>query len=192
MLKHGSLIAINITIADESGKNILVNGKVPILYYWNGSTYSDIDSIMNDSAILDKIKSCIVDELSLSTAEISLVSFGLDTDEEYVEKSIRVQDLLNIEDFGSIKDSIIDKVAKAMYKDVFNADYSNHSNCESIIADVYDKVSLMYKENVTLDTFVNFARKKLHQTTKLNEINIQKIVSEIVSILKSKKYPDMN
>ena len=185
MLKHGSLIALNITVLDEFGKDIVIN-KVPILYYCV-ETKNKIDSIFNDKVILDLIKKSVNDSYVYSNGSVNFVSFELDSnDEEYIEDSILIQDVLEINEFSSISNVLIDQTVKDIYHEVFNADYTNQSNCESIVYDVYSKVSLMYKNNITTDTFINFVRKKLKQSTNLNDKNIQELVDSVEQEIKEK------
>ena len=186
MLKHGSLIALNITVLDESKNNIVIN-PVPILYYC-AETKNKIESILSDKVIINIIDEAVNKEPHIySTGLVNFVSFELDSnDEEYIEDSILIQDVLDVKRFKSVSDLFIDKTVKDIYHEVFNADYTNQSNCESIVYDVYSKVSLMYKNNITTDTFINFVRKKLKQSTNLNDKNIQELVDNVEQEIKEK------
>ena len=190
MLKHGSLISINLTISNEHKFQYVIN-PTPILYYWNGNN-DPIGSIFSNETIVNMIKSHITSEYEYSNSWLNCMSFDLDSDEEnYVEKTLKIQDCLDLSLFSGIANETIDNIAREIYKEVFNATYTVQSNEESIIYDVYSKVSLMYKDNITFETFVNFARKKLQQITKLNAKNIQYIIENIILDIKRKKYDEI-
>ena len=190
MLKHGSLISINLTISNEHKFQYVIN-PMPILYYWNGDD-NPIDSIVSNKSIVNMIKPHITSEHEYSNSWLNCISFDLDSeDENYVEKTLKIQDCLDLSLFRDIANETIDNIAREIYKEVFNATYTMQSNEESIIYDVYSKVSLMYKDNITFETFVNFARKKLQQTTKLNEKNIKYIIENIILDIKRKKYDEI-
>ena len=191
MLKHGSIIAINITVSNQLYGELTLT-PTPILYYWNGKG-DVIDTIIRNDSIINLAKKTINDEQTYSNCSFRFVSFNLDSEnEEYIEKRILFQDCFDVHIFEQVVKTTINNIAKEIYKEVFNADYSNQSNCNSIIYDVYSKVSLMYKDNLNFETFVNFVRKKLQQMTKLNQKNIQNIIDMIVFDIKNKKYEEIN
>lgn len=190
MLKHGALIAINITISNGENNLQYVINSVPILYYWNGK-YDMIESILNEKQITNLVKSYINNEREYSNCLLNCISFDLDSsNEDYKEQTIKLQELYSLSNFNKIVNTVIDDVAKEVYKEVFNAVYTNQSNCSSIIRDVYSKVSLMYKDNITFETFMNFVRKKLQQSTSLDQKNIQLVVDNIASNINDKNIED--
>lgn len=190
MLKHGALIAINITISNGENNLQYVINSVPILYYWNGK-YDMIESILNEKQITNLVKSYINNEHEYSNCLLNCISFDLDSsNEDYKEQTIKLQELYSLSNFNKIVNIVIDDVAKEVYKEVFNAVYTNQSNCSSIIRDVYSKVSLMYKDNITFETFMNFVRKKLQQSTSLDQKNIQLVVDNISFNINDKNIED--
>lgn len=183
MLRHGSLVAINMTI--KVGKdNILISKPIPILYYCNDKENIE-DSIAQNAIVKEFVNSNIVDSSTYSNASLNYISFDLDSeDERYVEGSFMIQEKfpmgLNIEE------DLTFNIAKSIYKEVFDIEYTKKDK-HSALKDIYEKVSLMYQDKITVETFVNLFRKKLNETNVSKE-NKAIIVNNISETLNPQKH----
>ena len=86
----------------------------------------------------------------------------------------------------NIEEDLTFNIAKSIYKEVFDIEYTKKDK-HSALKDIYEKVSLMYQDKITVETFVNLFRKKLNETNVSKE-NKAIIVNNISETLNPQKH----
>jgi len=177
-----SLVSIN--IFHENQQKII--NKVPLLYYWDG-TSNLIKNILNDKSFIEKY----LDRINLDTYKhLQLAYFYFKYDEndneEYTEDIINIFDYLDLSKFDSINIvyELIVKYMFELYKISMKSDYEDTKVYnEEIIIDIYNRIKDRYKEKLNRITFLNWIRNELITKEKLTNDNTNYIVDKLNNIL---------
>ena len=177
-----SLVSIN--IFHENQQKII--NKVPLLYYWDG-TSNLIKNILNDKSFIEKY----LDRINLDTYKhLQLAYFYFKYDEndneEYTEDIINIFDYLDLSKFDSINIvyELIVKYMFELYKISMKSDYEDTKVYnEEIIIDIYNRIKDRYKEKLNRITFLNWIRNELITKEKLTNDNTNYIVKKLYNII---------
>lgn len=195
-----SFVAINITV-----DNVLSNPngkKIPLLFYYDGKPLEDID---NDD---EEIVASLFKDLKFSTevykflnvdsySTTSFSYFYFEGEETYKESTVDLQDYLNIDiiqkDYfwEQYKDFWKDYVKK-IFSYLYGCSYKgivyefNENDFNEDIRKCYDLLKIKNPNKIVKETVVNYVRYELHEKYKLNNSNIDFIISEVENILKNK------
>ena len=143
MLRHGSLVAINMTI--KVGKdNILISKPIPILYYCNDKENIE-DSIAQNAIVKEFVNSNIVDSSTYSNASLNYISFDLDSEDE------------DWKDIATTWANINPISGKEYY------------SAETINSDLTHKIRLRYRKGITPDMRVIYNDRIFYIISVINE-----------------------
>jgi len=176
-----SLVAINIVLGDK-----LINPKhTPILFYWDGE--GDLENIIYDS---QEIKNILVKNIhSLSDYNKTSIAYFYfyyndEGHEQIVEEITHVAYHCTIDEFGdSIYEELTFPIFQYLYKCSFKEDYTNDTGMTTDdIKDIYNQLKEKYPDRISLETVINYVRKKLGEQN-IEEENKELIVDKLKNIL---------
>ena len=160
-MNHDSLISMNIVY-----KNSILNGKYPILFYWNGVN-DPVDDIVKDDKIANLLKAAIVIDDLYNNSTINYVTYKFDGEKDiYEEKEFYVKDYFSYEDIGlSVCQNIIISILKDAYYKVYgvNCDVTWLNSFDEQVKQIVDGIRNHYEKKISKETFVNYIRKSFKE-----------------------------
>ncbi len=190
-----SLVSINIIYPNNGHNELLNKTGFPILFYYNGE--SDLLQAIRENDNFNKYIEplCFNDAYySFSSLKYFYFTYNGESEEQYTENTIDVQDLFlleNLEEYQSLfSHQYIYKIFEELYKNALHKEYDSKNKL--VMIDQYDHIRTMYEEiqkkfpnKFIKETVINYLRGELKTRYNLNSKNISWILNQFAEKISS-------
>ena len=176
------LVAFNII----SGDKLLNPTNVPVLYYWNNEDGNLSDDLINDENFKNFIEDTCLNVNEYAKSKISYFKYDMST-EAYAQDVMIVQKVYSLSKINGkhLALSYLIEIFKYLYKYAIKEDYDvkNDTPAIDILLDIYNILKERNQKKILPETVRNYVRSELQQKYKLNEDNIEYILSSYDEII---------